>query len=75
MNSLVKAMIKCKTNLISDTSTFINMVDDCLNYLVKAIIKFESNISIDNETFINKDEDSINYHRQGPDQWHEQHHH
>ena len=34
MNSLVKAMIKCKTNIISDTSTFINMVDDCLNYLV-----------------------------------------
>ena len=39
MNSLVKAMIKCKTNLINHTETSINMVDDCLNYLVKAMIK------------------------------------
>ena len=34
MNSQVKVLIKCKTNLINDTETSINMVDDCLNYLV-----------------------------------------
>ena len=58
-----------------DTETSINIVDDVMNYLVKAMIKVETNIIIDNETFINKVEDSMNYHRQGPDQWHEQHHH
>ena len=34
MNPLVKVLIKCKTSLINDTETSINMVDDCLNYLV-----------------------------------------
>ena len=46
-------MIKGETNIIIDTETSFNKVDDSMNYLVKAMIKGETNIIIDTETSIN----------------------
>ena len=43
-------MIKGANTIINDTETYINMVDDSMNYLVKAMIKGETNIIIDTET-------------------------
>ena len=52
MNYLVKDMIKGESNIIIDTDTSINKVDDDMNYLVKYINKGESNIVIDTETCV-----------------------
>ena len=60
MNSLVKAMIKCKTNSIIDTVTFFNMVDYDMNYLVMYMIKGEYNIVSVTEASMNKVDDDMN---------------
>ena len=46
-------MIKCKTNIIIDTETSMNKVDDDMNSLVKYMIRGECNITIDTENFMN----------------------
>ena len=43
-------MIKGENNIINDTKTYINMVDDDMNYLVKAMIMGETNIINDTDT-------------------------
>ena len=50
MISLVKYMIKGEYNIVIDTETSMNKVDDDMNYQVKYKIKGESNIAIDTET-------------------------
>ena len=50
MISLVKYKIKDASNIVSDTETFINWVDDDMISLVKYKIKGESNIAMDTET-------------------------
>ena len=38
-------MIKGENNIINDTETYINMVDDDMNYLVKAMIMGETRVA------------------------------
>ena len=45
-------MIKGENNIINDRETYINRVDDDMNYLVKYMINGDSDITIDTETFI-----------------------
>jgi len=52
MNSLVKYIIRGECNIIIDTVTSMNMVDEDINYLVKYMINGDSDITIDTETFI-----------------------
>ena len=60
MNSLVKYMIRGECNIIIDTDTSINKVDDDMNYLVKYMIKGEYNIVSVTETSMNKVDDDMN---------------
>ena len=60
MNSLVKYMIWGECNIIIDTGTSMNKVDDDMNYQVKYIIKGESNIVSVTETSMNKVDDDMN---------------
>ena len=53
-------MIKGENNIINDTETYINMVDDDMNYLVKYMIKGEYNIVSVTEASMNKVDDDMN---------------
>ena len=52
MNSKVKYKIRGECNIIIDTVTSMNKVDEDINYLVKYMINGDSDITIDTETFI-----------------------
>ena len=52
MNLLAKYKIRDESNIIIDTVTSMNKVDEDINYLVKYMINGDSDITIDTETFI-----------------------
>ena len=59
-NSKVKYKIRGECNIIIDTETSMNKVDDDMNYLVKYMIKGEYNIVSVTETSMNKVDDDMN---------------